>query len=374
MPAENKAQMDILFHGRIDTKDSVGYHGPVTIYSDSTGQIEAHKRLTMTPEQVLGLPAAAQAQMSTTINAIVSNKGRAFIENFAWKKACQQKPEAECIASRHAEQQFSQRMDQQAAEMIARANSDMTTQFRQPLRDYNLYPEVLRFGTTTEAMHVVALAAADGSLASPGAPPAASQQGDLVVRVHQSAINSSTTAALSGQIVTAKRFRELTKERLGSLLNSKAPAPGDDDWSITFAQQPISVGFADGKFTVTIRGLEFYSDGDTYSEPMNVTAVYEIRKTGSSFKAVRQGGLSVLPPTSTQRATSSPPTAPGPSHHAGAAFRQDPDRKIAPAEPGAVRRRPGADRTANDRLGHDAGLAGADVPAGGEEGVGTVRE
>ena len=29
---------------------------------------------------------------------------------------------------------------------------------------------------------------------------------------------------------------------------------------------------------------------------MNVTAVYEIRKTGAGFKALRQGNLSVLPP------------------------------------------------------------------------------
>ena len=147
IPAENVAKLDILFKGRIDTPGSVGYHGPVQIFSDSTAQIEARKHLLLTPENlVLSPPASAQAQMSTTISSIVSVKGRAFIEKFAWKKAAQQKPEAECVAARHAEQQFSQRMDQQAAEMIAKANSDMTTQLRQPLVERNLFPEVFRFG------------------------------------------------------------------------------------------------------------------------------------------------------------------------------------------------------------------------------------
>ena len=187
-------------------------------------------------------------------------------------------------------------MDQQAAELIARANSDMTTQFRQPLVERELFPEVCRFGTTADAMHIVALEAADGSLASPGAPPAATQHGDLVVRVHQSAINSFTNAALGGMSVTAKRFRELTKERLGSLLGDKEPAPGRRRLVDHLRPRPITVGFDGGKFTVTIRGLEFYSDGETYTEAMNVTAVYEIRKTGTTFKAVRQGALTVLPP------------------------------------------------------------------------------
>jgi hypothetical protein len=296
VPAERTAELDILFKGRVDTNDAIGYHGPVQIHSNGTAQLEARKRLSLTPERVVGLPAAAQAEMTTTINAIVSNKGRAAVEKIGWKKATKQKPLAECIAARHAEQQFSERMDQQAAELIARTNSDLEKKLRRPLQQRNLFPEVFRFWTTAEALHVTLLEAADGSLAAPGAPPAVAERGDLVVRVHQTAINSFTNAALGGVIISAKRFRELANEHLGPLAQRKEGTKEDEDWSITFAPQPITVGFADGKFTVTIRGLEFYADGENHPNPMNVTAVYEIRKTEAGFKAIRQGNLSVLPP------------------------------------------------------------------------------
>jgi hypothetical protein len=217
------------------------------------------------------------------------------VEKLGWKKATKQKPLAECIAARHAEQQFCERMDQQAAEMLAQANSDLRTKLRRPLLERNLFPEVFRFRTTADALDLAVLEAADGSLAAPGTPPAAAEAGDLVVRVHQSAVNSFTSAALGGVILDVKRFRELAKEHLGPLAQGKEGAD-DEDWSITFAPQPITVSFGEGKFAVTVRGQKFYSDGRIHDDPMNVTAVYKIGKTGLGFRAVREGSLSVLPP------------------------------------------------------------------------------
>ena len=73
--AERTGELDIVFKGRVDTDDAIGYHGPVQIFSNGTAQLEARKRLSLSAERVVGLPATAQAEMSTTINAIVSNKG-----------------------------------------------------------------------------------------------------------------------------------------------------------------------------------------------------------------------------------------------------------------------------------------------------------
>ena len=66
-----------------------------------------------------------------------------MIERIAWKRACQQKGEAECIAARHAEQRFNQRMDQQADQSIALANEQTVEKFRKPLIDRGLLQGVL---------------------------------------------------------------------------------------------------------------------------------------------------------------------------------------------------------------------------------------
>ena len=58
---------------------------------------------------------------------------------------------------------------------------------------------------------------------------------------------------------------------------------------------PISVSFADGRFSVTIRGRR-YKKGEKSYPGMNVTAVYEITRTEDGFKAVRRGELQIFPP------------------------------------------------------------------------------
>ncbi len=295
LPSEEAGRLDLVFHGRIDS-DTTGYNGPVQILSTGTTQMEARKQLSLTAERIAGSAAVSQADTSTTIDAICSNRGSALIERLAWRRATKQKAQAECIASRHAEQRFNERMDQQADELIAGANDKLVKRFRRPMAERQLMPEVFRLRTTPSALHVTLLQAAGGSLAAPGAPPDVPSPGDLAVRLHQSAVNNVAHAALGGVVLDEKRLYELLEEYIGPVEPGERQPQDTEEWSITFAaRQPISVGFDEGKLAVTIRGQEYYADGETHPA-MNVTAVYRIEKTGRGWKAVRQGKLSIFPP------------------------------------------------------------------------------
>ena len=207
-----------------------------------------------------------------------------------------QKAQAECIASRHAEQRFNERMDRQADELIAGANDKLVNRFRRPLAERQLLPEVFRLHTTQSALCATLLQAAEGSLAAPGAPPDLELRGDLAVKVHQSAINNVAHAALGGVVLDEKRLYELLEEYIGPVEPGERQSQDAEEWSITFAaRQPISVAFDDVKFEVTIRGQEYYADGETHPA-MNVTAIYRIQNTDRGWKAVRQGKLSIFPP------------------------------------------------------------------------------
>jgi hypothetical protein len=133
-------------------------------------------------------------------------------------------------------------------------------------------------------------------LGSPSPPPSLEDEHDLAVRLHESAVNNFMASAFAGMILEEEAFLDQVTELVGSLPEALKPDEEQEPWGITFArEQPISVTFADGGFRMTLRGVK-YATGDKEYQGMNVTAVYQIRKTEQGFGAVRQGELQIFPP------------------------------------------------------------------------------
>ena len=295
VPSADRALIDVLFQGEV-ASDTVGYNGPATIFSTGITSLAARKRLILDGEQFSTLPTASSAATSTEINDIQTRCG--LIERLAWKRAGKQKSEAEYIASRHAEERFNQRMDQEADPMVARANANFLQKFRAPLVHRNLLPALFRLSTTKDAIQLTVREEGLGHLAAPSEPPPTSEPADLTLRVHESAINNLTAAALGGVLLEEKRMQEIVTETFG--LPERVQTGGDEEqWSITFPQfserPPVQVSFADDGFAVTISGRQYVNDGRDYPG-MDVTAVYKIQKTSRGLRAVRQGKLRIFPP------------------------------------------------------------------------------
>lgn len=287
--------VDTVFLG-ITKTDNVGYHGPVRIYSNGTTRIGARKRLWINATGLASLPAVSKAVTESKITGIRSNRGSRFVERMAWKRAAKQKALAEWIASRHAEQRVNGRIDSQAAEMLGRVNEAFAEKFRQPLLRRRLFPQQLCFSTTDTALHVLSLQADGSQLAAPSPPPQLPEQPDLALRVHQSMVNNLAASALSGMTLRYETYKATVVEVLGELPERMKAEEDQEPWAIDFARrQPISVKFADGKLTVTVRGRGYYKGKDRHPG-MNVTAVYKILKTEQGFKGVRQGELQIFPP------------------------------------------------------------------------------
>jgi hypothetical protein len=295
VPNPNFGVFDALFLGTT-ISESVGYHHPVTIYSSSTTNLTAAKRLCISAEGLSSQPATANASTAICVNDIRSNKGRRFIEKMAWRKAGKQQGKAETIASRHAESRLSERIDSQAAESLDKANEAYVEKFQRPFTERKLFPQSLCFSTTEHSLDVTALQASEGKLASPGNPPPVVEGADMSLRIHESMINNLAHDAIAGRTVHEEKVQAAVTNLLGYLPDKMK---GDDDsqpFAITFAErQPISVTFADDGFKVVIRGVE-YRKGHNKSQAMNITASYKVEKTAKGFKAVRQGDIEVFPP------------------------------------------------------------------------------
>ncbi len=293
-PSEEQGQFDLVFAGDTAT-DSVGYRGSLEVYANGNTRISARKRITINAEKISADSAVSEAETHTTIHGIRAQRGGRVVAGAACRRAEKQRPKAEWIASRHAEQRFNEQLDARAEKLLSEANQRYTERFRRPLIERRLFPELLRFSTSRDALAITAMQIGEGSLAAAGSPPKLNVEGDLTVRIHQSAINNLTGTALGGVVLDERRLDRILTESLGA--PKRGPDQADpENWAITFARrQPVIVTFGENAFSVTIQGRAYANEGNVYPG-MNVTAHYKIQRSQGGWKAVRQGDLVVLPP------------------------------------------------------------------------------
>ncbi len=256
-PSDDVGVIDTLFRGVADG-NSVGYHHPVTIYSSSTTELSACKRLWISQDGLSSHPSIACAAAHIEVHDIQHCKDRQMIERMAWRKAGKQHSEAESIASSHAEQRLNERVDDRAAEPLQRANREYVDKFQRPFSQRKLFPQMLRFSTAEQALSVAGLQASGGRAAAAGVPPTVGA-GDMTLRLHESMINNLAFDALAGRTIHEEKAQATAVNVLGRLPEKMK---GDEDgrpWAIPFAaRQPISVSFADNGFRITIRGVKYF--------------------------------------------------------------------------------------------------------------------
>jgi len=295
IPCQTRAEVQSVFQGTVES-ETVGYNGPARIYSDGVTEISTRKLIVLDAEGFSTEPAVSEAGTTSKIKGVRAGRGR-VIQRAATKRTYSQKYQAESISARHAEQRANCRADRQAAELIEDSQKSFVEKFRDPLQDRRLFPKQLDFSTTADAVHVTGLQVGPYDLGAPNGPPETISPSHLALQVHESMFNNLAQGAYGGAIVQEERFLEGLEQFLGSLPEQFQPDEDTEPWKITFArQQPISVTFGDGGFSLTMRGRRFVSGDNSYPDDMDITAVYKIVKSDNRFKAVRQGDLQIAPP------------------------------------------------------------------------------
>ncbi len=294
IPSNHRGILDVLMVAET-ASDSIGLNRQVHIYSTGTTQHASRKRVVISDAGFVDEPAATNAVTSSRINCVQAN--RDLVERIARRRASQQQGEANLIASQHAEQRINARLDQQIGEQIADTNRRFNEQLRQPLERLGLFPTLLNFSTTGDALHVVALQAFGLELGASNAAPSLGAGADLGIRIHESAINNFAQGFLGGMTIEESQLQKDATDALGYLPEELKNPEGDaEPWAITFAkEQPITVAFGKDTFSVTIRGVS-YTKGTTPYPGMNVTVDYDIKQTDQGPRAVRQSELEIFPP------------------------------------------------------------------------------
>lgn len=288
--SEQNAAMDILLDGST-VSDSVGYNGPVRIFSRGLTSVAAKKRLQLDATGLSDLPATARCSTRTRIGRVEAGH---LVRHIAMKRIQKTKPEAEAVASRRAAGRIAASVDERSNNLLADANTAFTDKFRLPLVRRGGFPQVLQFRTTDDALDVTMLEAGREQLAAPNAPPDLTGKFDLAVRMHESLVGNLSQAVLGGVTLTDERLVEIVKDLTGKVPEELVITQDDDPWSITFASElPIEARFGPRTAKITVRGKRFTRGDQEIRRPIEISAIYNIEKLPDRAKLVRQGDVQI---------------------------------------------------------------------------------
>jgi hypothetical protein len=310
IPNEDKAAIEIETRGQV-VSQNVGRNGPAVIRSTGYTDFVASQSVELADAGFRALPAKVSATTRSNIHSVSKaggGMGRRMVANVGTQKAHEKQGQANRIAAQHAEARIARRMTDEIDDRLDKAWNRFQSDYRLPLERRGELPQQMGFRTTESELAFVTTQANRSQLAAPDAPPEAPADADLVMRLHESAVNNYTSSLLGGATLSETKPGEGTKADVNlpkaikdawkNRMDDKADQAADADfepWSLTFRRdQPISVSFADGKMQLTIHVAHLKS-GDDVFDRWDVTSTYAPELSDGGVTLHRDGELVVLP-------------------------------------------------------------------------------
>ncbi|MBV9125056.1 MAG: hypothetical protein JO112_17005 [Planctomycetes bacterium] len=296
----NQGDVDLVVNGTV-TAQVLAYPGPLIVAGLADVPFQGHKRVLMQPGGFQEGPPASLAcgqiflvDAETRFRGPLLNAAGKLVVRRVYRK---RRASAEEMLSRRVEQQINQQLEQRAAQVIANANQSYREKFLDPLVQNGLSPTELRYRTTPDHIYGEAGLARGKQQGGVGKPPELIDQPDLAVRLHESFVNNAADNLFAGQTFTDVDMAQRVARFMGPLGRNIPTKREEVPWTVTFAREnPVAIAFANHGFALTIKGTQFTQGEEIYPIPMNITARYQIQKTTTGVKAVRQGEVEVRPP------------------------------------------------------------------------------
>ncbi len=296
LPNDKHGSIEAITSG-IVCSNTVGYNGPVRIYSRGATPFRAWTQLIADERGLTAAPSYVTAQTSARATGVATNK-RLFaglIRRFAWKKIRKQQGQANAVASQHARRDLKKELDIEFAQKMKDANANFHRRLLFPLRRSGAFPSRTMFSTTRQWLNIRGIEARGGQLATELQAPSLNPGAWMAFRLHESMVENLFGRALAGETLTDEQMRKEATQILGKVPEQLMPKENAKPWSITFAaQQPVSVAFKDQGMKIVLQGAR-YTSADTVLGAMNILADYTFTREGSTVIGTRTQ-LEALPP------------------------------------------------------------------------------
>lgn len=294
VPREPVAEIRLVLEGEL-ASETKSRRDPVTLETSTRGTVRAEKSILVSTTGIKTQPAKAKAVLTSETRNLQINAG-GMVAGIARRAVSERKGEVQAAATRKAEQRISRQVDDEANPQIA----DLDKRFQSilgPLFQTSLVPQNWAFGTTESSFWTRMAVASSWQVASP-TPPPATQDADLVVRVHQSAANNGAAVGLAGRLVEEEKLVEELKARFEKVPEALQRPESEPAWRFSFArEQPISLSFDDGLVRLVLRIDQFRRDGVDRVPPADLDIVIAYRVSMQDGKVVWEQAepISVFP-------------------------------------------------------------------------------
>ncbi len=339
LPSDDTIELAVYLDGTAHSTTR-GFNGPVRINTNGVTTYWAHQRISISDDEFVASGLAGDADTHTRIRSIQKlggPLGERLIEKIAWKRAGQQKRQAERISSRHTRERVLREFQETVARDLGASRMRYENELRAPLVRRGVSPEYLRMSSATGGLAVESLFATRSQLGAHSEPPPMMLGHDLALQIHESAVNNFLPLALSSARIAQEtadvpptlkgnvpnwlkalsvarpklaaaasagvEIVQEAQERIEDVVGAEAEELATEDgspppfkpYSITLnAEAPASVGFDDGQISIRVRAAMLASDEREYRN-WDFIVTYAIAQEGDRIMLRRVGEIEVFP-------------------------------------------------------------------------------
>jgi hypothetical protein len=312
IPSDNKAVLQFKSKGHV-WSNNTGFNGPAVIRSTSDTNFTAKKRVEMDDSAFVGKSAKADATTDLHLHSVAKQGGglgSRLVSNIGWRRAQGSRGQAEAIAADHAERRIERKFNDEINDEIQKARKRYEDEYRRPLERRGEVPDYIRFSSGKDSIAFEVTQASHSQLGAAGGPPAAPEQHDVVMRLHETAVDNYSASILSGatarqtkpdedvkfDVHLPKWMDKMWKNRKTEATDTAAAKNEPfKEYALTFRDnRPISVNFVQGKVKLTVH-IAHLKSGDQSFENWDVTGTYNPELSEGRVLLHREGDLVMLP-------------------------------------------------------------------------------
>ena len=267
---------------------NTGWNRGVQVNSRGTTSIDARKVVYVDRHGIVTNAASAECSTQSQIDAICHD--RKLVRKIAWKKACESKAQAECIANGRAEARIRQELDSEVSQMVAENRVKFEKDVRAPIMRRNAMPRQLITSSDSERIWVRLLQASSFQLAAASTAPSALPTTDVAIQLHESLVANLSESLIGGVTLTDEDLAKKIEEAGREVPDELKIRDDTDPWSITFStSRPISVSLDKETVKIVVRGARFTRGASTVTRDMEISARYNMSRSGAGLRLVRDG-------------------------------------------------------------------------------------
>ncbi len=274
--SSQSAQIDLMLDADFHSRNT-GYNGPVQLQTVGDGRVQVTRRLVLDQSGPHFDTTSGMAELDTRILCI--QHPLKLVRKIAAKKAAQQKPLSERIATGKLRRQVTREFLEETSDQLRQPADSPLRQAADIFDRLGLTPPDRDWQTSAEYLTVQIGQGSTSQVRAANPPPKLEGDYQLVVQLHESLIDNIASTVFAGRTMDQTQIQDLLGKVRPGQPEQAAPSPSDEEvepFEIDFARlRPIILEAREGRLRVGVRGTRFQQGDRQLQRAIEITAQYQ---------------------------------------------------------------------------------------------------